>query len=164
MGARSARRRVTGPYQINWGPISDDYAQIVCGSAYGATSILLRLDDVQPLANLVQAARTVIPEHVYPLDEDTPETLAARLGESDWLDDSTSLPDRTAPPLASCLMFAFDRVLRIVHLPKDMKGKGEGGREARAAGTDRCAPDAPTGDDSTHSTHCLDHGGTGASS
>ena len=135
LGARSARRRVTGPYQINWGPISDDFAQFVCGSAYGATSILLRLDDVQPLANLVQAARAVIPEHVYPLDEDTPETLAARLGESDWLDDSTSLPDRTAPPLASCLMFAFDRVLRIVHLPKDMKGKG--GRKQRLNDTTR---------------------------
>ena len=74
------------PYEQVWGPIPLDEALSV-GATYGATSRLIKLSATQELLPLVLAARNVIPDDILPRDDDTPETLAARLSQSDFLDD-----------------------------------------------------------------------------
>ena len=92
MGAAQSRVRDSelandaSVYTVAWGPVSADDAATV-GSAYGATSRLLRLADQEPFTSLLAAVRALVPEDVLPRADDTVETLVARLSASEWLDD-----------------------------------------------------------------------------
>ena len=73
-------------YDLTWGPVALDVAEGV-GALHGATSRLITLRATPTLLELMREARREFPKSILPRGSDTPETLAARLSETDFLDD-----------------------------------------------------------------------------
>ena len=67
-----------------WGPVSEGEAASA-GSIQGAASVVI-IPNIP--SDVVQAALQCLPSEVLPCADDTPETLAARLGASSFLDDA----------------------------------------------------------------------------
>ena len=81
--AQRASALMTPPHML-WGNISDEVAR-KAGALARVRSVCLL--PVVP-THLIQEFMGLIPAHVFPDESDTAETLAARLGDSDWLDDN----------------------------------------------------------------------------
>ncbi len=78
-----------------WGPVSRSDARAV-GALDGTASVLL---DIRGwfLSELMGAVRALVPEEVIPRRDDTPESLARRIGETDFFDDAHVLKGGCGP-------------------------------------------------------------------
>ena len=74
------------PHQRLWGPVPQDVA-LATGALAPASSVLIRPVGASRLETAVARAMALFPADVFPSVEDTADTLAARLGRCDFLDD-----------------------------------------------------------------------------
>ena len=74
------------PHHRLWGPVLADVA-LATGALAPASSVLIRPADASQLETAAARAMALFPADVFPSVEDTADTLAARLGGCDFLDD-----------------------------------------------------------------------------
>ena len=74
------------PHERLWGPVMEDVAS-ARGALAPASSVLIRPVGDSQLESAAARAMALFPDDVFPSAEDTADTLAARLGGCDFLDD-----------------------------------------------------------------------------
>jgi len=71
--------------RVRWGPISPTAAAEV-GALAGCESVLLQPDQSEHLSSIMDRVRALIPSNHFPIEGDTPESIAKRLASSEFLD------------------------------------------------------------------------------
>ena len=77
--------RTIPPHDRSWGPVHAATATSA-GALVPAASVLIRPKN-EEVAIAASYVRALVPPDVFPRDDDTPESLALRLGASSFLDD-----------------------------------------------------------------------------
>ena len=82
--------RTIPPHDRSWGPVHAATATSA-GALVPAASVLIRPKN-EEVAIAASHVRALVPPDVFPRDDDTPESLALRLGASSFLDETYTIP------------------------------------------------------------------------
>ena len=73
-------------FEVVWGPVPDDIG-VRNGALSGCDSVLICPRVTPQLESIMQRVRALMPDSMFPRDDDDSKSLAQRLAECDYLDD-----------------------------------------------------------------------------